>query len=350
MLDYAPLIRSASLTGYPELARHHGLNPEAMLRKVGLDPRSLLDPDIPVSTQAVRQLIEDSASITGVEDFGLQLAMARRLANLGPISFLMREAQNARQALDYLSRYMRLINAALSMNLEDFGDAVLIRAEILIPGRQPVRQSMEMAMGVLHRTVQELLGPTWRPRGVYFEHRQPHGATCHKTLFGPAVEFNASFNGIVCAAKDLAAPMPANDYRLTPYIRRFLDQALSGSDESATHAIRQVVVAMLSWGRCTSEQVAKHLGVDRRTLHRRLASEGTNFSALLHSVRIELASRQILDSDRSLAELADLLGFSSPSAFAFWFRKHFGMTVSSWKRNSAEQTTLTLPGRHTSSS
>ena len=334
MPGYTPLIRSASLTGYTELARHLGLNPEAMLRKVGLSPRSLLDPDMPVSTMAVRQLLEDSALMAGVEDFGLQLAMDRRLANLGPISFVMREAPNARQALDNLCRYMRLINASLLTRIEDFGDAVLIREEILATGKHPVRQSIEMAVGVLYRTIQELLGPAWRPRSVCFEHRQPHGATCHKALFGSAVEFNASFNGIVCAAKDLAAPMPANDYRMTPYVRRFLDQALSGSDESATHTVRQVVVAMLPGGRCTSDQVAKHLGVDRRTLHRHLAAEGTGFLSLLQSVRAELASRQILDSDRSLAELADLLGFSSPSAFAFWFRKHFGMTVSSWKQTS----------------
>ncbi|WP_329955831.1 helix-turn-helix domain-containing protein [Cupriavidus necator] len=69
----------------------------------------------------------------------------------------------------------------------------------------------------------------------------------------------------------------------------------------------------------------------RRTLHRRLSAEDTNFLSLLQSVRAELASRQILESDRSLA---DLLGFSSPSAFAFWFRKHFGMTVSGWRQAS----------------
>ncbi|MGH8788384.1 MAG: helix-turn-helix transcriptional regulator, partial [Cupriavidus necator] len=148
------------------------------------------------------------------------------------------------------------------------------------------------------------------------------------------VEFNASFNGIVCAARDLAVPIPGNDYRMAPYVRRFLDQALSDSVESATHTVRHVVVAMLPSGRCTSDQVAKHLGVDRRTLHRRLSAEGVSFFSLLQSIRAELASRQILDSDRSLAELADLLGFSSASAFAFWFRKHFGMTVSKWKQRS----------------
>jgi AraC-like DNA-binding protein len=331
---FTPLIRSASLTGYADLARHHGLNPEAMMRKVGLTSRSLVDPDMPISPTAVSQLLEDSAATAGVEDFGLQLAEHRRLANLGPISLVMREAPSARQALDNLCRYMRLINAVLLTSIEDFGDTVLIRVELLVTGRQSVRQSVEMAVGVLYRAIQELLGKTWRARSIGFRHRQPYGATRHKALFGGGVEFNASFNGIVCSARDLDAPISADDAHMTPHVRRLLDNALSGSAESATHTVRQVVIAMLPGGRCTSDQVARHLGVDRRTLHRRLAAEGTSYFALHQSIRAELASRQILDSDRSLAELADLLGFSSSSAFAFWFRKQFGMTVSNWKKSS----------------
>jgi len=250
---------------------------------------------------------------------------------MGPISAVMREAQSARQALEIQCRYMRLINASLLTSVEDYDDAVLIREEILATDTRPVRQSVEMAVGVLYRTLKELLGPAWRPRSVSFEHRPPRGATCHRALFGPVVEFNGSFNGIVCSARDMDAPMPANDYRMATYARRFLDQALSSSAESATNTVRQVVVALLPSGRCTSDQVAKHLGVDRRTLHRRLSTEDTNFLSVLQSVRAELASRQILDSNRTLAELADLLGFSSPSAFAYWFRKYFGMTVSRWK-------------------
>jgi AraC-like DNA-binding protein len=333
-MRYTPLVRSASLSGYADLARHHGLDPDAMQRNAGVSPRSLLDPDIPISAMAVRQLLEDSALAAGVEDFGMQLAAGRRLSNMGPISVVMREAQSARQALESLCRYMRLINAALLTSIEDYDDAVLIREEILVTDKRPVRQSIEMAVGVLHRTLKELLGPSWRPRSVSFEHRPPRGATCHRALFGMPVEFNASFNGIVCAAKELDAPMPANDYRMASYARRFLDQVLSGSDESATDTVRQVVVAMLPGGRCTSAQVARHLAVDRRTLHRRLSAEDTNFLSVLQSVRAELASRQILDGNRTLAELADLLGFSSSSAFAYWFRKHFGLTVSQWREAS----------------
>jgi AraC-like DNA-binding protein len=119
---------------------------------------------------------------------------------------------------------------------------------------------------------------------------------------------------------------------MAPYARRFLDQALSSAGDSSAHNARRVIVALLPSGRCTVDQVARTLGMDRRTLHRHLLAEGTNFSLLLRMVRSEFASRHIVDSDRSLAEVADLLGFSSPSAFAFWFRKNFGMTTSMWKQ------------------
>jgi AraC-like DNA-binding protein len=331
MQRYMLTIRSASLTGYADLARDVGLDPARMLRRVGLSARDLVNPDAPINTAAVRELLESSAKAANVEDFGLRLAMSRRLSNLGPISAVMSEAPTAREALESLCRYSRLINASLLTGIEDYGDAVLIRESVLVDDTNSVRQSTEMAIGVLYRSIKELLGPSWRPRNVCFEHRPPESATCHKAFFGITVEFNSSFNGIMCHAKDLAACRPASDSQMALYARRFLDQALSGAHDSATHTIRQVIVAMLPNGRCTADQVARHLGVDRRTLHRRLAVENTSFSALLEAVRCELAARQIRDSDRSLAELADLLGFSSSSAFAFWFRKHFGKTVSKWR-------------------
>lgn len=327
------MVRSASLTGYAELARQVGLDPDAMLRRAGLNPRHLADPDTPISTSGVRQLLEASADASGVEDFALRLASTRRLSNLGPISVVMREARTAREALDNLCRYMRFINAALLTRVEEHEDLSVVHQQMLIDRRGSMRQSTEIGIGVLFRAIAELLGPNWKPRAVCLEHRAPDGPTIHNALFGVPVEFNADFNGIVCATKDLSAPLPAADSRMAPYARRFLEQALSSAGESSTHDVRRVIIALLPSGRCTADQVASTLGMDRRTLHRHLLAEGTNFSLLLGSVRSEFASRHIVDSDHSLAELADLLGFSSPSAFAFWFRKNFGMTASTWKQH-----------------
>lgn len=327
-----PVIRSASLNGYTELARALKLNPQAMMRKAGLSPRCMDDPETPISVLAVRELLESSAQAAGVEDFGLQLAHGRRLSNLGPISIVLREAPTARQALDTLSRYLRLLNASLLTRIEDHGDVVIIREEFLMEGVVSVRQSIDLAIGVMYRILEELLGAHWKPRRVCFSHRPPRDMTRHKSLFGANLEFNSSFNGIVCAARDLSAKLPMADTGMAPYARRFLDQALSRSSSNTFDAARQLVVALLPGSRCTADQVAQHLAMNRRTLHRHLQAHGETFSSMMQSVRSELVLRQIRDSDRSMAELAELLGFSDASAFAYWFRRRFACTVSAWRK------------------
>jgi AraC-like DNA-binding protein len=328
-----PVIRSASLNGYIELAHALQLNPHAMMRKAGISPLCLDDPETPISVLAVRELLESSAKVAGVEDFGLQLARGRRLSNLGPISIVLREEPTARQALDTLSRYLRLLNASLLTRIEDHGDVVIIREEFLIESTGSMRQSIDLAIGVMCRILHELLGEDWKPRRVCFSHRPPYNMASHKALFGANLEFNSSFNGIVCKASDLSAKLPMADTGMAPYARRFLEQALSRSQSNTLDAARQLVVALLPGGRCTADQVAQHLAMNRRTLHRHLEAEGETFSSVMQSVRSELALRQIRDSDRSLAELAELLGFSDASALAYWFRRRFGCTVSAWRKS-----------------
>jgi len=53
MPQQVAVIRSASLNGYMELARSLRINPEAMMRKAGLNPRCLDDPETPISVMAV---------------------------------------------------------------------------------------------------------------------------------------------------------------------------------------------------------------------------------------------------------------------------------------------------------
>ena len=98
-------IRSATLIGYAELARSVGLDPHRLMRKCGLNPSCLSDPDLRIDAASVAKLLETSAAESQVEDFGLRLSTARRLSNLGPFSLVVREETTARRALETLGRY-----------------------------------------------------------------------------------------------------------------------------------------------------------------------------------------------------------------------------------------------------
>lgn len=325
------VVRSASLNGYVALAQSLHLDAAAMLRRAGISPRSLQDPDTPLSADAVRALLEASASASGVEDFGLRLAGQRQFSNLGPIALVLQHEPTARQALDTICRYLRLLNASLLTRLESSDGLLVIREDILFDGDTPVRQATELAVGVMHRILRELLGPEWQPLAVCFRHPAPQDRARHLAFFGARVDFNAGFNGIACRAADLDAPREGGNAQAARLARDHLEQALSREHQSTQASVRQLIEVLLPGGRCTSQQVAQHLGMDRRTLHRHLASEGQTFSQLLQAVRAERVMRQLQHGQRPLAEVAALLGFSSASAFSYWFSSHFGRSVRAWR-------------------
>jgi AraC-like DNA-binding protein len=85
-------------------------------------------------------------------------------------------------------------------------------------------------------------------------------------------------------------------------------------------------------GQCTAEQVALHLGVHRRTLHRQLAREGAVFADLLSAIRRELGARYVRTGRRPLTEVAQQLGFADLSAFSRWYRSTYGVPASQDRR------------------
>lgn len=317
------LVRSAALTHFAELAQARGLDPAALVREAGLPRRCLDDADLKVPAQAVGRLLELAAQRAGEPAFGLLLAQSRRLSNLGPLALLVRDEPTLRSALELLIRHIHLHNEALALRIEQVSNLVVIRAELASEGSAPLRQATELVLGVTCRVLQVLLGAHWHPRLVCFTHDAPASLAVHRQVLGKAVEFGHGFNGIVCNAADLDAPNPGADPVMARYAQRLLQQSLN-SRARMSERVRQLVVLLLPRGLCRIEVVAQHLGVDRRTVHRQLAAQGTSFSELVQAVRADLAARYVDGTDQALTEVAALLGFAAPSAFSRWYVRSFG--------------------------
>jgi AraC-like DNA-binding protein len=95
-----------------------------------------------------------------------------------------------------------------------------------------------------------------------------------------------------------------------------------------------VVEFLLPLGSCSMARVGRDLGVQPRTLHRRLIAEGQSFSAIVQATRVRLATHYLANERYSLTEISGLLGFATPSAFSTWFRQHFGTSASDWRGRS----------------
>ncbi len=325
-------IRSGCLQGFPEVASTLGLDAALLMRRAGLPSRCLNDLSTPISLDGVCKLLESSAAAAGVEDVGLRLARQRRLSNLGPMSLALREEPTGLQALETLGRYMHIVNAALATKVEHIDQLVFIRSAFLLANPAPARQAMEMTVGMMYQTLRELMGAQWRPRRVCFAHRAPGDTRAHHDMFGTRVEFDAAFNGMVCDAHDLHRELPRTDPDMARFAREYLDHALGQARRTNVEVVRQLVSVLMPAGRCTVDQVAQHLKVSRRTVHRWLLVEGETFSRILCQARREFAQQRLVDRDVPVEEMAQLLGFSSGSAFAHWFHAEFGCSAGAWRR------------------
>jgi AraC-like DNA-binding protein len=326
-----PLVRAAALSRYLELSQTLGLDPQPLMRKVGLSAAALAVQDRWISGSAAAELLELSAAASGREDFGLRLAELRRFSTMGPISLVLREEPDIRAALDVLVRHQRMYNEALHPRLSEAESLATLRVDLQFGEQVVARQATELAVGAFHLLLRNFIGTNWIPLSVCFAHGAPADARTHARVFGPVVEFDREFNGIVLYASDLDRPNTMADPLLRTYVGRFFERIAAPGDADVVGRVCEIIEALLPAGRCSIDEVARGMGVDRRTVHRYLAAHGETFSSLLDSTRAQLAEQLMANPRRSLTDISDLLGFSSPSAFSRWFRGQFGCSPKEWR-------------------
>ena len=136
---------------------------------------------------------------------------------------------------------------------------------------------------------------------------------------------------VVIRRSELDTEIPTADPAMARQVASYLDRLTQERSIELRDKVSELIMALLPDGLCSVERVALHLGMDRRTLHRRLQAEGTTFSGILDLTRQDMAASLLLTSDRPLQSVSDLLGFSSLSAFAHWFRRKFGQSARAYR-------------------
>ena len=187
-----------------------------------------------------------------------------------------------------------------------------------------------MALGSVHSIIRSLFNADWRPLDVHFMHAPPRNRRYYRHFFGCNVTFNSDCDAIFFSADDMGRAIPTSH----PLLARYLQNRVAAFDnrpENWDDKVSELVRSLLPSGHCTIERVAEYLACNRRTIHRNLLDCGTSFSAILDAERADLVTRLIEDPNRSLAGIAELLGFSAQSAMARWFRGRFGCSITQWR-------------------
>lgn len=321
-----PLTRSASLTGYADLARSLGLDPHRLIAEEHLPAACLTDPDLRIPAAAVGRLLERAARRSGAEDFGLRLAETRRISNLGAVSFVLRDQPTLRQAVETLVAFAWAQNQAVNLRLEIDGGTACVRD--VGSGRRG-RQGVELTLGVIALAIRRLVGDRGVPEEVRLTHPRPADVATHRRVFGRTPVFDQDWDGLVFSARALDAPVEGADPVAAQRALRYVEWDAGPRTADTAATVRELIVALLPTGSCGIDRVARLMGVSRRTLHRRLAAAGSPpFEACLNDIRRELSERYIAERRHPLTEIAGRLGYSSLSAYSRWRRAEFGRAPS----------------------
>ncbi len=326
-----PLARTAVLKNYVDVTQQLDVNPYPLLSSVGICPTQLHNTKQRISVDKAVALLEQSAQISGCEVFGLRMAEQRQLSDFGELSLLLSYQHTLRDALQTIVRYRNLLNDSLEIYIEEIGNTVIIREEVVTTASVYSRQATELALGIMHRFCAALLPQKWRPLSIHFTHSAPHDLSTHRRIFGCSLEFGSEFNGIVCTATELDTANPQANTAMADHAQRYLDILQNENESSIIFDIRKSIYLLLPMGRATIDQVAQMHGINVRTLQRRLEASQTSFSDLINDVRRNLVFRYLKNINYSLGQVSDILGYSTPSSFTRWFISQFGMAPMNWR-------------------
>jgi len=335
------LVRAAALKGYFEVAADLKLDPIPLMRRAGLTRSMLVNLEQMLPARSVIQLLEESAATSGCITFGLRMAESRELADLGMISLLIVHQPTLGDALSVLSQFRNRINSTLVLRVEQFSDMALLREVFAFDPPVPCRQAEDLAIAVLDRICRSVLGSGWQPMSISFGYEAPPAPerAVYQRLFSCPVEFQSEFDGILVRKADLDKPNPRSEPALALHARKLVESLVDPGERSISEEVEQAILMLMPAGRASVSAVADSLGMNVRTLQRRLEDEDIRFGEMLDRIRVREVSRHFTHGRQRLTDVAHLLGYASLGAFSRWYSQRFNESPSQGRKRLRQRTT-----------
>lgn len=326
------LIRAAAFLGFTDLARELGANPLEILQQVNITPQQLQNPDGLLSAKAFVNALQIASEKTGHTDFGLRLGRRQDINMLGPIGLLARQCNTVKEAFAVIGRYVNLHNPGAIVEVQTYNNRTLLCYDDTTPGLPRNPQICDLALALGMDLLRFFKGKVWKPKAVFFVHREPDDTSFYQSTFNAPLFFDQEIYGVEFDVGILDAEVKQPDPELKQFFSRYVVQLEDQYQRDTLSVVEQLIRSLLSTGRCTEASIADILQINRRTLQRKLKAEGTSFKQLLAQIRADLATQYLLESNIPFTVVASVLGYSELSAFTRFFKTHFGITPTQFKQ------------------
>ena len=307
-------------------------DPEPYFRKAHIDPRLINDPSARFSLTAMDNVYQELYQQVDDPCMGLKLASVWHPSHLASLGYAWLASSTLYTALNRLSRYVRIINDAISVSLEEEGDNLVIT--ITSDDREiPAHYQADSSSAILITMCRANYGEELSPVSVSFKHATSPCSGEYYGFFRCPVEFGAKQNQIIL-------PLDVVNKRLTsasPQLAQINDQVMINyladlDKEDVIQQVKAAIIDQLPSGNVNEETVSEAIYSSKRSLQRRLNEKGTTFKTILTEVRQDLALKYIHDRKLTLTEISFMLGFSEMSSFSRAFKRWTGESPKEFRK------------------
>jgi len=302
-----------------------GVSADELCASLGLARGGLGAPGTRISRVLFDSLFLAAAERSGDPLLGLHAGMARTPADL--LFFLSASQGTLGEALRDYVQLIRIVGASMKARV-DVRDANAWLCVTDTAPSQPaaLRHEFEYFTGQIVQYLPLATGGACRPVEIHFPHPPGGPILEYENVFRTPVKFRCKALEIGVRAGDLdTAVVTANASvaRITrEEARQQLEAAESGAFRSRVEmALRRRIQEAADHSR---EGVAALLGTSVGTLKRRLEAESCSFRDVRDGVRRAVAEEMLARTDKSVSEIAGILGFADAASFGKAFRRWTG--------------------------
>jgi AraC-like DNA-binding protein len=335
----APTINLASVAyGLDAYMCSRGADAGDALRRAGLEPRDLTDPDQRVPLIRYLELLEICADLLADPQFGLKFAAQYEPRHAGIVGNVALASRTAGEAFEMIGRYLPTMVDATVHGMEVSDGIVFVYSYYTHPLMMSYRQKGDWAIAFVCNLMRAGLGdPHWTPQEVLLPQladETPAERRTRADIMGDNIRAGHPWAGIRFDAGLLKRPMATADAMIESLMRHYGDLRLAALPEQRgeIEQLRRQIARMLVKGEGGIEHLAHATGISVRTLQRRLKDAGVNYSGLQNGVRKTLALNLLEYETLALAEIAFSLGYSEVSAFNHAFRRWTGQSPGHYRR------------------
>lgn len=252
----------------------------------------------------------------------------------GIFGYLLRHSVSFAELCNMLSRYISLLTPAVSIDIVHLQATSKLVYSINLPIHHEAKHDIDHTMAAIVSFFRSQLGDNWQPTTTGFEYPAPKQRAIYTDFFGPSVKFAQPENFVEFDNRLLVMSLSDADPRLLKVLLQQADQILSGLAQKPDliNKTKMLIMSELHAGELNSDDAARQLNMSRTTYYRRLKERGTSFRLLKEKIIEQTAKKLLLETEASISEIAQNLGFSEHSAFVHFFSRTVANSPSQYRK------------------